>query len=100
MTLTLTCVQTRRRSLTNGITISRLSMRYWTTSPGIGCRRLLHCRGCRSSTMKVRATCVGCCVIVAMQSGPKESDWRAGYVSALIFASSAMNQGINIPRSP
>ena len=32
--------------------------------------------------------------------GLKEFDWRAGYVSALIFASSGTNQGINIPRSP
>ena len=30
----------------------------------------------------------------------QEFDWRAGYVSALIFASSGTNQGINIHRSP
>jgi len=32
--------------------------------------------------------------------GLKESDRRAGYVSALISASFATNQGINISRSP
>ena len=32
--------------------------------------------------------------------GLKKFDRRAGYVSALIFASSGTNQGINIPRSP
>ena len=58
-------------------------------------------RWCVESELSIEYSGIGWRNGVWLQwRGLKQSDWRAGYVSALMFASFATNQGIHIPRSP